>query len=299
MNLADVEAYLAVVELGSLQRAAARLGITQPGITRRIQSLERELGTELLDRRAKPVRPSPSGMQIVGACRRLLQSAQALHQHATDGEPRGEFRLGVAPGLAETVLAEPLDRLRRAYPKLSLSISTAWTGELLENVRAGGLQAAIILRTDDVVAPSDRTIEVGTEDVVVAAARGRALPPRASLRDIPDVPWVLNPAGCGYRRNLQRAFDALGLAPRIAAEVVGRELQLSLVARDLGLGLVPRRVLAQSRYRSRVRAVVLRDFALRATIGVVRGADAGALTGAIEALADDVRKALRATHSRR
>ena|SRR5271165_684092 len=100
MNIRDIQAFVTAVDLGSIQRAAARLHLTQPGISRRIQALESTLSLELLDRRAKPVRPSGSGLHILAACRQVLQAAKTIQLLALpNGEPAGEFRLGIAPGL--------------------------------------------------------------------------------------------------------------------------------------------------------------------------------------------------------
>jgi DNA-binding transcriptional LysR family regulator len=63
MNIHDLEAFVAVVETGSIVGASARLNLTQPGVTRRIQNLEERLGTALLDRQSKPLKPTSSGRE--------------------------------------------------------------------------------------------------------------------------------------------------------------------------------------------------------------------------------------------
>jgi len=63
MNTRDLEAFLAVVETGSIVGASARLHLTQPGVSRRIQSLEEQLGVSLLDRQSKPLKPTAAGRE--------------------------------------------------------------------------------------------------------------------------------------------------------------------------------------------------------------------------------------------
>jgi DNA-binding transcriptional LysR family regulator len=63
MNTRDLEAFLAVVETGSIVGASARLHLTQPGVSRRIQSLEEQLGVALLDRQSKPLKPTAAGRE--------------------------------------------------------------------------------------------------------------------------------------------------------------------------------------------------------------------------------------------
>jgi DNA-binding transcriptional LysR family regulator len=223
----------------------------------------------------------------------VLQAAKTIQLLALpNGEPAGEFRLGIAPGLADVVLSEPLDRLRRRFTALRPSITTAWTAELVENVRSGVLHAAIVLWLNDLTIPTNQTTVVGREDIVVVAARTRPLKKRLTIRDLAAEPWILNPVGCGYRRNLERALEAAGLPLLIAAEATGRDLQLSLIARDLGIGLIPRRIFDQSRYRTKIRALQVRDFRLQSRITVVTGDHIGPLTLATETLAGDVKGAL-------
>jgi DNA-binding transcriptional LysR family regulator len=63
LNTHDLQAFVAVIESGSMVRAAERLHLTQPGLTRRVQSLETTLGAELLDRQSKPLKPTATGRQ--------------------------------------------------------------------------------------------------------------------------------------------------------------------------------------------------------------------------------------------
>ena len=72
MNLRDLEAYVAVVETGSIIGASARLNLTQPGVTRRIQNLEDGLGAVLLDRQSKPLRPTNAGREAYEQGLRVL-----------------------------------------------------------------------------------------------------------------------------------------------------------------------------------------------------------------------------------
>ena len=78
MNIADMQALVAVVETGSLAHAAVKLHLTQPAVTRRIQRLEETLGLRLLDRDSKPARPTPDGRVAYAECVRVLAAADAL-----------------------------------------------------------------------------------------------------------------------------------------------------------------------------------------------------------------------------
>ncbi|RWF38243.1 MAG: LysR family transcriptional regulator, partial [Mesorhizobium sp.] len=117
MNIHDLEAFVAVVETGSIVGASARLNLTQPGVTRRVQNLEERLATPLLDRQSKPLKPTASGREAYEHGRRVLRSLEDLKAGVSPaGEVRGEFRLGIMPYLSTSALSEPLDSLRAAFP---------------------------------------------------------------------------------------------------------------------------------------------------------------------------------------
>ena len=89
--------------------------------------------------------------------------------------------------------------------------------------------------------------------------------------------WFLNPPGCGCRAALVKAFDRLQLPVHVAAEVLGEDLQLSLLSQSGGLGLVPRRLFEHSPHRQALQILDVPDFALPATVTLIRSADTGTL----------------------
>ncbi|WP_292332699.1 LysR family transcriptional regulator, partial [Mesorhizobium sp.] len=90
MNIHDLEAFVAVVETGSIVGASARLNLTQPGVTRRVQNLEERLATPLLDRQSKPLKPTASGREAYEHGRRVLRSLEDLKAGVSaDGEADG------------------------------------------------------------------------------------------------------------------------------------------------------------------------------------------------------------------
>ena len=110
MNTRDLQAYVAVIETGSIVAAATRLHLTQPGITRRVQSLESMLGVELLDRQSKPLKPTSAGRDVYDLGRRVLASVDDMIDRVSpQADAIGELRLGVPPFLSEAALTSPLD----------------------------------------------------------------------------------------------------------------------------------------------------------------------------------------------
>jgi len=131
MNSHDLEAFAAVVETGSIVGASKRLHLTQPGISRRVQSLEEALGTTLLDRQSKPLRATVDGRRAYEMARRVLTSIAELRSTVgSETDFVGELRLGVSPFLADQALAAPFEELHRSFPRLSIRVTSTWSAEL-------------------------------------------------------------------------------------------------------------------------------------------------------------------------
>ncbi len=295
MNLQDIRAFVAAAETGSVNRAAARLNLTQPATTRRIQSFEAAIGDEpLFDRSVKPAVLTALGNHVLEHCRRVLAATAELEACATSAtDPAGELRLGVAHGLGEMVLTAPLDALRRAFPRIQLRVSSDWSTGLIEETRSGALDCAVGLLTDaHTVPPGLLRMPLGAEQVVVvsatrAARRRDGAPWR--LRELAGEGWFLNPPGCGCRAALVRSFDRQQLPIQIAAEVFGEDLQLSLLSHSGGLGLVPRRQFEQSPHRHGLQILDLLDFVMPATVTLIRNATPGRFNPVLERLTNELK----------
>ena len=279
MNTHDLEAFLAVVETGSIVAASARLNLTQPGVTRRIKSLEEMLGTELLDRQSKPLKPTPAGRQAYEHGRSVLCALEELKSGAcAQQDPTGEFRLGITPYLSDALLAAPFDSLRQQFPKLELKIIAAWSPELMEQLGRNELDAAAICLTEGNIPPEPfDAANLGSQPVIIIASPEFNLPEHATLRDLSRCPWVMNKDGCGFRTTLRRAFDAARLPFHVAVEAISADLRLSLVARGIGIGFITGPALAASPLRDCVRIVALDDFEPRVCAWLVHRPPAGRL----------------------
>jgi DNA-binding transcriptional LysR family regulator len=264
MNIPDLEAFVAVVETGSIVGASARLNITQSAVTRRIQNLEDRLGSELLNRHSKPLKPTATGREAYEHGRRVLRSIEDLKAGISAGSNlRGEFRLGVMHYLSEAALTAPLDRLRSDFPELQVHVTTGWSPRLLEQVMRSELDAAAIVLEDGAGLPDDlRAEELGPQRFVLVAAQSLEVPQPARTEDLSRLPWVMNEVGCGCRESIRRRFESARLPFQISVEAASMELRLSLVTRGLGLALVTPDALAKSAWRDSVEIVEAPDFQL-------------------------------------
>jgi DNA-binding transcriptional LysR family regulator len=296
MNTHDLVAFVAVVETGSIVAASARLNLTQPGVTRRIQNLEELLGTELLDRLSKPLKPTAAGHEAYEQGRRLLRMLDDLKSGvAKDGIVRGEFRLGITPYLSESGLTGPLDILRAEFPSLAVRVVSGWSPSQMERVSRNELDAAAICLPDGVTPPEDLVgDDLGSQPVIFVVARELKLPRLVSLQDLSRLSWVINQDGCGFRNMLKRYFDAAHLPFQVAVEALDSELRLSLVARGLGVGLVTPIALRQSPLREKLKIVKTQDFNPAVRAWIVHRPPAGRLARPIEVFRDALDQELQA-----
>ncbi|MBN8940314.1 MAG: LysR family transcriptional regulator [Rhizobiales bacterium] len=280
MNTHDLEAFLAVVETGSIVAASARLNLTQPGVTRRVQNLEDLLGTALLDRQSKPLKPTSAGREAYEQGRRVLRSLEDLKSGLAPGGPvRGEFRLGIMPYLSEAALAAPLDRLRATFPDLTLRITSGWSPRLVEQVGRSELDAAALCLAEGIEPPDDLVADdLGLQPVLLVAAPSLDVPKQASLADLSRFPWVMNETGCGFRAFLRRTFETARLPFQVGIEALSADLRMSLVARGHGIGVVTPAAFAGSPWRERVEVLDTVEFQPRVRSWLLHRAPAGRLT---------------------
>ena len=271
MEFDDVRAFVRVADTGSVSGAARDLNVTQSAVTRRLQRLETSLGTTLLDRGKRPVVLTRTGQAALERCRRLLNDVLDVRVAASNSAFQlGEIRIGVAHALTEITLIEPVGRVRREFPKLALRLLTGWSSDLLERVRSGGLDAAVILLPEQDPLPAKVLgTPVGKERLLVVASRREGHSPVRKIEDLAGVQWILNPEGCAARAALRRALLRANVDMVVAVESYNYGLQLALVARNRGLSLVPERILTRSPLRSRLRILRVSSLHFPLTIWTV------------------------------
>jgi DNA-binding transcriptional LysR family regulator len=288
LNLDELDAFVAVIDHGSIVAAAARLNLTQSAVTRRIQNLEDSLGTSLLNRRTRPISATELGTQTDRFARGVISSIEDLKSSVSHkGVPSGEFRFGVCAGLGEESLLEPIKILGRLYPKLQLRASARWSSVLVERLRSGELDAAVVLLAQEVDPPPGLQGErIGTDELAVLASRELKFPKRTTLNDLKHHVWILNPEGCIRRDKLRRALLRQNIPFKLLVEADGFTLQLSLIEQKLGIGLTVPMGFTASSFRDRLQLVRVKDFLPKLNIWLLHTKHTNRLAKPIQTLKD-------------
>lgn len=245
MELRQLRYFVTVAEEGNFTRAAQRLHVAQPAVSAQIQRLERELGQSLLDRSRRRVRLTAAGRAA------LPHAVAALHATAdlrTAVEEIGELVRGsVSIG---TVTAHGVDlpallaRFHRAHPAVEITLGADHSDALIEGLRAGRLDLAIVSIGPD-EHPDGLGLEVITDeriDAAVGVGHDWAGRESVTVGELAGQPLISLPRGTGIRRGLDAACRAAGVAPRIAFEAGAPTELADLAARGLGVAIVPESV---------------------------------------------------------
>ena len=204
----------------------------------------------------------------------------------------GPLRIGITLGLADAVVVPAVDALHRHDPDIVLHLTTGRSLDLKKQVVDGTLDAAVVMTRREQGHEESTADLLGVERVAVVAGARLPCPPRCTLADLVMLPWVINPDGCGFRTQLDRSLVRCGHALEVAAETWGHGLQLALVARGTGLGLVPRRLILESPHVASLRIIDVHDFRPALNVWLMRAAAIGMNAAAVDVVAAAVRDSL-------
>src|SRR6266853_1679303 len=177
MRLRQIRDFLAVVESGSIRAAARKLGVSQPGITKSVRSLEAELHVQLLQRTPHGVVPTPSGRAFLARAQVAQSELRKAEEEAVqaEGEGVGSVAFGVGPTSAFQIVPEAVTHFRRQFPHARLRILEGVPRVLLPLVRDETLDLATGPRPDAKLDPALAFRPLFREDIVVVARKGHPL----------------------------------------------------------------------------------------------------------------------------
>ncbi|OLT32364.1 hypothetical protein BJF79_36250 [Actinomadura sp. CNU-125] len=269
MDLLTVRWFLAVAEYGHVTNAASELRISQPGLSRAIARLERELGRPLLDRAGRGVVLSPYGRIFAEHARRLVAEEEAVHRalaQAADPE-HGEVSLGFLHTQGPSFVPDLIRRYRDHHPGVAFRLSQDRSERVTAMVLDGRADLAINSPRPDDPALTWHPLVTERLQLAVPSAHRLARRRRASVRDVLDEPFVALREGAHLRTVAEQLFANAGGPPRIAFEGEETSTVRGLVTAGLGVAIVaaPR----PGEEFSGLRHLTLTDPGATRTIGLV------------------------------
>jgi DNA-binding transcriptional LysR family regulator len=250
MELRHLRYFVAVGEELHFSRAATRLGVAQPPLSRQIQRLEAELGVRLFERTKRKVELTEAGRVFLERSKRVIEQADlavTAAQRAARGEA-GTLAVGFVGSATYGVLPEVLRAFRRRFAAVELVLYEMGSTAQQRAVAEGRLQLGFIRTPRDRAGRDESLAErvVQREPLVVALPKGHAL---AKLDPLPLIklagePFVLFPreARPSYGDLVLEACAKAGFVPKIAQQTQEMQTAVSLVAAGMGVTLVPQSV---------------------------------------------------------
>lgn len=216
MRLDDLRYFVAVAEHGHAGRAAPRLGVSQPALTKGIQRLERELGLQLFDRGPHGMTLTAVGSVFFERARHVCTGFDEATQEAADLHrgAAGTVRIGVSPIFADPLVAAAFTQLRAQRPGAQLRLSISLNDALLPALRLGDLDLTLNALEDE-APPGLEQEPLFDDDLCVALRAGHPLLARRRLRfaDLAQADWALPGREVLARRRVEARFAELGAPP--------------------------------------------------------------------------------------
>ena len=246
MDLATLNAFIAIAELGSFSEAAERLHLTQPAVSKRIASLELQLNVRLFDRLGREVSLTEAGRALLPRAYQILNVLDDTRRALTNlnGEISGRLTLATSHHIGLHRLPPLLRAFTRAHPQVALDIQFLDSEVAYEEVLHGRAELAVITLAPETREPV-HAVAVWDDplDFVAAPEHPLARSQTISLADVAHHPAVF-PGGNTFTHHIvRRLFEAEGLTPNIGMSTNYLETIKMMVSIGLAWSVLPRTML--------------------------------------------------------
>ncbi|HEV8540805.1 MAG TPA: LysR family transcriptional regulator, partial [Verrucomicrobiae bacterium] len=234
-----------VAEAENVSRAALKLHVSQPGISRQIRDLEDEIGIQLFERTAKSVKLSPAGKIFVKEARAVLQRAEeALKNVRAAAGDAGELHVGYAPSLTARFLPPALRAFQAILPKVRVKLHDCSSEEMATGLRVGKLHLALTVRAARGIFRDCEFTELGHDTLCLAVAPKH----RLAVKWIVTIEEIAHERLIIYSRKdypeaykfLLNLFARVKLKPRVAEEHDSVSSLIAAVETGNGVAVVAR-----------------------------------------------------------
>jgi LysR family transcriptional regulator, nitrogen assimilation regulatory protein len=237
MELRQLEYFIAIAETGAFSRAALRLSVTQPVLSRQMRALERELGSDLYFRTGRGIVLTEAGKLLEQHARGVLETTAGAKRaiDALGSAPTGKVSIGMPPSVGAVLTLPIVHRFRAEFPKISLGVMEGFSGHVLEWLTTGRIDVAVLYnapRTSTLVAEplvTDELFLLGPVDDPAGAGAGAV-----TASQLADIPLILPSRPHGLRLLVDDFLAKAGVAPNVQVEIDAMSSTLGLVEQGIG-----------------------------------------------------------------
>jgi len=267
MDIAALEVFLAVAETGSFSRAAERVFLTQPAISKRIAVLETELGTRLFDRIGRRIHMTEAGHALQARAHSVLRELDDVKRSITNlsGTITGELSMATSHHIGLHRLPGPLQRFHETYPSVRLDLHFMDSERACAAVAHGDLELAVVTLPPETKPPL-RAEKIWDDplDIVVRPGHPLAAVAAPTARHLLDYPAILPGHGTYTREILLQALGTLRNRIQIGMTTNYLEVLKMLAAIGLGWSALPRTMIDES-----LAVVQIKKMEIGRTLGIV------------------------------
>lgn len=238
MDIRQLKYFVAIIDAGSLSKAAEHLSVAQPSLSQQVAGLETELKTTLLLRSHQGVQPTEAGRALYlrarDVIRRMAQIPLAVRVNGTES---GQVAIGLPTSVAVVFALPMFEYVRCHFPGIRLQIVEGMSGYLAEMMANGRLDMAILFRESETRGVSVRPLfeeNLFVFGQIEGIGPGEDVP----LRRLAGVPMVLPSAANGLRILIERAFARAGIDPHIIADIDSLPTMLAIARKEQGVTIV-------------------------------------------------------------
>lgn len=246
MELDQLRYFVAAAEEQNITRAAERVHVTQPALSRQLARLERELGINLFERVKKRIHITDAGRFFLDRARRILCDVETSAQQVREqfGDARRVLRLGILSPFLDDIAGPALREFRKLAPRTRVSLFELRPSEQLDRLRNHELDAALLGNLDEQLRSEFHVRRLVRHPMAAVLSIEHALSTRRAiaLSELAREPWISLSETFfpGRRAFLRTACLTAGFEPNIAAEADSLGLALAAVAAGDGSALLPR-----------------------------------------------------------
>ena len=241
MDIAQLRTLIHVAELGSLSKAAGRLRIAQPALSRQIRLLEEELGIRLFDRHGRGMVLTERGRDVLRHAIRVLAELEELRASAagSDAPVSGHVAIGLSPTVADVISVPFVTAFRAKYPGIMVQLVSAYSGYLLDSLYRGEVDLAVLY--DPKAARSLRSEPLMLENLFLIGPPDmeRSGEDAVPFAEVASLPLLLPSTRHGLRNILERFAQEAGVSLDVTVEMDSYTAMKDLVRHGYGCTILP------------------------------------------------------------
>jgi LysR family nitrogen assimilation transcriptional regulator len=270
----QLRAFLKIIELGSISRAAEALGLAQPSLSQQLLRLEDEVGMKLFRRTARGVSTTEGGRIFEEHARHILRTIdQALEDvRQLKGEASGKVSFAMPMSVSRVIGVTLVEAVMKHAPRVSLRLVEAFTGHIRAWLDEGSIDLGILYDVGPLRHLSVKRLV--REELYLVGPPGRYgdlnAPRSVRVKDISDLPLILPSPEHGLRQFLDREADRLGQAWTVRAEIDSLSHIVHLVANGHGFAILSLPAVREDVQAERVSVARIENGAIRRTLCLVR-----------------------------